>query len=430
MAACAGLDWGTAKIAAAVWNEFEQAHRVVRVNGAPFTDSAVGVRKPRNRGEHTAAVYPLTTGWPADGPDLRFDELKQKSSILEPELLRYLMAPVFKFWFQELSSGAVNLSVATPALITVDRAGVLRDCAQGAGFQFCATVSEVLAAVLAYLPVWQKDDLKWRRLEAGRCVWVADCGAKHLYLALVHVKRSPGAPDHFDFRYLGADCVEYAGSLHPEAHRPVADLVQEACRSIMRAARVASEGHKELAKAVDAAEWMIGSGGGPNLAPATKALGEQLTRVGMMPRLCQEIPPPETVAAGAAVHAAMQAGILPYQVRREDRPLILGVRTASGPTSFLPLSQHPQEPGSTVHRAFQLPGDIDAEVEVTVGAALPGGDHFGVLQTFLLRPERFQGVESPRLLVESRMENWKKSIVTIRGVWNGESLYSSSLPLP
>ena len=144
-----------------------------------------------------------------------------------------------------------------------------------------------------------------------------------------------------------------------------------------------------------------------------------------------QISPTESVAAGVAVHAAMQGSQLPYQCRTIRRRLLLGLRTElPNSLNFIAISKPGDVPPCQFERAFQFTSQLDHPVEITFASALPGGDQFTGLHTFVFEPERLLALDRPVLLVQGHMEDWTRGTVQIREAARGSKLGEARFQLP
>ena len=376
-------------------------------------------------------IFPLPENFQEDSGALLFWEL-QKSLLTfrDEEAGKFIIKPVFGFWRRALGVGEFHLSVSTPVDYPWESSYTLRRAGLEAGFSTCAPVNELLASVLAHVPYWRPNDSRWRLLEAGRSVWVIDCGSRDLNLGVVHIQRREG---RLDFALLAGDCLEGLGGLpaEPQPER-VGAAIQKSVPNLIKAAFESPfPGWQGPSPELRRADMIVCAGAGANLAPAREALSARLRALLASPPLArQEVPPIEVVATGAAVHAAILGGQLPYQIGMMRR-WIIGLRTQlPDDQTFVGITRPEDEPPFDFERAFKVPGRIENQIEVTLAAALPGGDRFAGLRTFVLKPEQLSTKEDPVLLVTGHLENWAHGEVQVRDAKSGVNLAGGSFRLP
>jgi hypothetical protein len=69
-------------------------------------------------------------------------------------------------------------------------------------------------------------------------------------------------------------------------------------------------------------------------------------------------------------------------------------------------------------------------VEITLAAALPGGDRLVGLQTFVLGVEVLKSFISPIFFVQGELANWKQGRFQIIEAGSGKRLRESNFQLP
>jgi molecular chaperone DnaK (HSP70) len=220
----AGLDWGNAKTAMAHWDSvLGQAQTIATPGGEPYVLQRVGVREVQENGRLVPkAFFPVTESWTQEPESYVFEELKNHLPAFgDSEVSSFLARSEFEYWHKAFPQQNVGLSISVPIEYSWENCQALHKAAKLAGFPNTAHIDETIAAVLAYLPVWRQDDVRWRLLEGGRSVWVVDCGASDLNIGLIHVRRHSFRPgqDNFEFSFLAGDRLEHYGaqfSLSPE----------------------------------------------------------------------------------------------------------------------------------------------------------------------------------------------------------------------
>lgn len=430
----AGLDWGNAKVSLALWDAVAGRPRLHPTpQGRTLVSSDVVFRETRKEGRpELDTIFPVPADWKEDGGSWRFHEIKRYLPVYrDAEAAGFALRPVFDFWRRTLPNKEAHLSVSVPLQYRWEDSGVLCQAARDAGFASCNYVNESLAAVLACLPHWHKDSVRWNLLESGRSVWVLDCGYFDLNVSLIHVRRNGGL---LDFVLLAGDCLEDLGGYRRAAGpATVANAVQGSVPSLIHTTfdRPWSRGSDWVPQRQNA-NWVIGAGGGDNLGPALKALGVQLDALlGGPADVFSLVRPEEAVAAGAAVHAASQGGCLAYRINRVSRRTVLGLRTRMpNNRHFVEITTLDGKPPFEFERAFEIPLPIEGEVEVTLAAALPGGDRFTGLHSFLFKPELFSNLKRPLLIVRGRLPNWAEGTVEVLEAHSGSALGKGNFQLP
>jgi hypothetical protein len=406
----AGLDWSDGNPGAAVWDAAAGEARMVAPPDAPRS-LAVGFSEVREDGRRLLQpTFPLPDDWQEDRSSLAFRHLKRSlTSFRNTEVAAFLARPVFQYWVRALGAPA-HLSFSVPLDYPWDLCEVLCSAALEAGLQGASFISETLAPVLAFLPCWRNDRTRWALLEGGRSVWVIDCGLTDLNLALVYVARSE---NRLDFALLAGDCLEDLGSLAGAVEPTrVAAEVQKSFPNVCRAAfEKAWPNWSGPAPQLRRADWIIAAGEGENLAPAL----ENLRALIGQPYVCDDVPAAEATARGAAVHAANQAGALPFRIGTVRRRPVLGVRARlPNNVHFIAITEPDDEPPFAFERALEVEPTGGQPVEITLAAALPGGDRFGAVCSFVLEPRELAGSGRRALLVQGRLQDWSRGQAELR----------------
>jgi hypothetical protein len=96
----------------------------------------------------------------------------------------------------------------------------------------------------------------------------------------------------------------------------------------------------------------------------------------------------------------------------------------------VPISVANDQPPFDFERAFEVPGVADEQIEITLAAALPGGDRLGGVHTFLLERSELANRSHPVLVVEGSMGSWRRGSVLLRDGYSGAKLREAELHVP
>jgi len=379
-----------------------------------------------------SAIYPVADDFQEGSDSLCFYEAKRNLPAYgDAETQEFIVKPVFDYWWRLLGGMEVRLSVSVPIDYSFETCQALQEAAKQAGFPANLAVNELLASLSAYVPSWYQDNVRWKNLESGRCIWVVDCGYADLNLGLVHAEQRN---NRLDFLFLAGDCLEDFGACWPDSDpEAVAVEIRKSVPNLIHAAFDKPwpgwQGQRPEARLAD---WIICAGGGPNLRPACEAMKACLGSIlGHQATVFESIPPAHVVAMGAAVCCAIHWGQLPYQIGTVHRRVVLGLRLKSQESkSFIPITNADREPPLSFERAFRLPVPPTRPVEITLAAALPGGDRLVGLQTFVLGVEVLKSFISPIFFVQGELANWKQGRFQIIEAGSGKRLRESNFQLP
>lgn len=420
----AGLDWGTSKIAMATWDNERRCPELVSPHGADFLPAAVGFRRDNQR--NAIPIYPVDDS----SQELSFADIKRRlPSFRDSIAARFIIESIFRNWRGYVSHTDVHCTISVPVDYSSRECDWVQQAGTSAGFTSCSYVSEPLAVVLACLPSLFSDRTKWGLLEAGRTIWVLDCGSIDLNLALIHVVR---IGDSLNFSFLAGDCLEELGSVFCDSPSPesVDRQFNESFPNVTNAAfaRLWSNWNgprPELRKA----DWAISAGGGANLSVAVDALRRRIPDLQLLNRGLEST---ALVAFGACVHAAIQGGQVPYRIGVVRRRMVLGLTTELGNARFIPISRAEDEVPFSFERIFELPKQASEsnEIEVTLAAAFPGGDRFGGLATYIADRAKLGNEQAPGFLLKGRMESWEGGNVELYELGSGTKLWEAPFHLP
>jgi molecular chaperone DnaK (HSP70) len=426
MAVFAGLDWGNFKIAMATWDAVARRPQMLAADGAKFLPADIGFEVDDRR--NAIAVYPAN-----DSVDcLLFIDLKRKlTAFRDAAVAQFVVESLLKKWRTRIADSDVHCSISVPVDYSIRQCEIVQQAGLNAGFASCSYVNEALAAVLACIPGIIEDATKWRLLEGGRTVWVLDCGSVDLNLALIHVGR---VDESLNFSFLAGDCLEELGSsLSGSADANTESVNRQFDESFPNMVEAAFGRawpnwvgvRPELRKA----DWVIPVGGGANLNRALDALKRQIPDIQILGRNLESA---EVVALGTCVHAAIQNGQVPYRIGVVRRRMVLGLRSDTGDNRFIPISRPQDEVPFTFERAFALPDRTgnEAEVEITLAAAFPGGDRFGGIATCVLDRRKVSATEHPVLLLRGAMDSWEGGTVELYEMGSGTKLWEAPFQLP
>ena len=174
-----GMDWGTAKVAVAIWDPTAARTRVVTTpEGEAYLPNRVAFRETTERGGRVLkTIIPVPQDWERDADSLEFHAIKQVfPAIDDPQAATFIAKQIFEFWRKSLPQPEAHISVTVPITYSQEHAEILCEAGRQAGFASCSPVSELIAAVLAFVPYWHDDAACWELLQEGQCVWVIDCG--------------------------------------------------------------------------------------------------------------------------------------------------------------------------------------------------------------------------------------------------------------
>ncbi|HKV91290.1 MAG TPA: hypothetical protein VJW20_01945 [Candidatus Angelobacter sp.] len=426
-AECMGLDIGTAKLSATVWQQ--DAKVVALLDHASIQNPVSGTisfRKSRTPdGTEMAPVFPVTTL--EEGPDIvSFPEFKRALPLFgDDAAIRFLLKPVFEYWQPAFPAKKVHLTVSVPILYSWRVCQALREAAMDAGFASCSYINETLAAVIAAFPAWSADRARWKELKQSGCyVWVADSGSLDITLGLVYVYREESK---LHLSYLAGDCLEECGALYTG---PVANLQPKILRSLekMQSARQAGATEAPVVQDRQSCNWVVVSGGAPHARQVAQFLKEALPGSDWAD---PAMDPHHAVSFGATLHQAIQQQKTPYSIGVIHRNLVIGVLAANQQASqLIPLGSPAGTFPFSCERAFQVPGSSRLPVEITLCAALPGGDIAGGLTSFVLSPETFSSPDPTPVLVRVAMQNWMQGSASVQDLRTGLKLSEGSFSLP
>jgi hypothetical protein len=427
----AGLDWGSAKVAAAVWDAETGVRMVPTADARAFVTAAVRFdestdRAARARGRSLIPVFPLTESDLLEPHALTFSELKTKLALCrDGDVQKFVAGPVFEYWRARLSDRAVALSVSVPFEYDWETCQALCVAATEAGFDRCSVVPEALAALLAHLPTWLRDAQRTDAMKGGVCVWVLDCGSLDLAITLVHLSVHR---DVVNTAFLAARRVDGLGGEPPTDRAGALERVRAAGRDVRESGfRVAWPRWQGPRPDPSGRAWVVPCGGGGLLQDAVTTIAAALPNGCLV---ADGIPPVDVVACGSAVHAATQTGDLPYRILTKRRMLI-GLKTdAATGSGFTPMTSLADEPGFSFERAFVLPADATGRVELSLGAAPPGGGGCAVLWTHVLPASEVARLRGAVVLVGGRLDSWAGGSVTVRDASSGAALGEGRFRLP
>jgi molecular chaperone DnaK (HSP70) len=421
----AGLDWGSAKFSAALWDSPHQTRMVSLADGQPFAPAAV-------RFETADHQLGLSTHFPlAEGdlhvPDtLTFLEIKNKLPAYAHAGVQQFVAEAILAHYRPLfGSGSVHLGLSVPFEYSADMRGVLRAAAAEAGFEGCDPVLEPLAAALAHTPDWLNQPAARASLQRGVCLWIVDCGALDLTITVVHVRLDGKM---LNVAYLAAECIPGLGGTSLPVHASKLELIPAAVKHLRDEGfstpwpnwHGTQPNHGEPA-------IIVPCGGGDTLEASVTAIAALLPPGTVV---AQGVTPAEAVARGCAVHAAMYAGAFDHRVNARRR-LILGLRTrGKDGEQFSPLTMLKDEPPLTFDRAFSIDAAEDALVDISLAAAMPGGGRLAGVWSLSLTPERLKEMRHHVILVSGRLDDWRDGHVEVRDAGTSSVLGQGSFQLP
>jgi len=426
-AECMGLDMGTAKLLAAVWQPDRKTP--VLLDHASIQNPVPGnisfCKSRTQDGTEMLAVFPTTTA--EEGPDtVSFPEFKRALPLFgDDSAVRFLLKPVFEYWQSALPARKAHLTVSVPILYSWRVCHALREAAIEAGFASCSYINETLAAVIAAFPAWPTDRARWHELKQNGCyVWVADSGSLDINLGLVYVHREE---NKLHLSYLAGDCLAECGASFTG---PVAELQPKILHSLekMQSIRPAGATETPMSRELKLCNWVVASGGAPHARQVAQFLKDALPSSDWAD---PAMDPHHAVCFGAALHQAIQQQKTPYSIGVVRRNLVIGVLTANqkGP-QLIPLGTPAGAFPFFCERAFQVPGPSPLPVEIALCAALPGGDIAGGLTSFVFSPEIFSSADPTPVLVRVAMQNWTQGNAHVQDLRTGLKLSEGSFSLP
>ncbi len=420
MKAYMGLDIGNATIKAALFKPSESGAKTLASETAQETSSAVGFLPQRSGGVLSSTpIFPVDDSFEAAHPDgLLIPALKRTLlPLTDRSEIESLMTPVFHHFRRQFEASEMALTLVVPAEYPVTLCVALTHIAVQSGFSSCSYVNELTAAVLSCLSRWRLDARRWAALASGQHIWILDSGAFDLNIALVKAERNE---DAISIYHLSGDCLRNFGSCNEDL------LDEEAFQARFRnsLSSMLSLPDEEI---VPQNAWAICSGRGKMADKALAILREKYESVD---QVSEQLIPTHVLVSGAAMHAAMLSGAagLRFGVIEARRRLGMRVELEDG-TNFLPFIHAGHRPPYEFEGVYRFETD-SRPLEITLAAALPGGERSASILTFILNKQDLSTLPPVGIIVRGSLDTWVSGRVNVHDLHNGARLKESIFRLP